>query len=108
MKILETNLIFKNNLKKMNKPSMIIIHHAAHSSANVYDIYRWHIENGWNGFGYHFLVVKDGQIYRGRPENTVGAHTKSYNNISLGICMQGNYGVEEISQIQFKALTSLC
>jgi len=36
-----------------------------------------------------FFIAKDGQVYRGRPENTIGVHTKSYKNISLGICMQG-------------------
>jgi len=49
MKIIETNLRFKSKLKKLNKPSMIIIHHAAHSSATVLDIYRWHLENGLSG-----------------------------------------------------------
>jgi len=88
---------------------MIIIHHAAHSSATVLDIHRWHLENGWSGFGYHFLVTKDGQVHRGRPENAIGAHTKSYNNISLGICMQGgDYEVEKISEKGFKALIELC
>ncbi|TCO69266.1 N-acetylmuramoyl-L-alanine amidase [Marinisporobacter balticus] len=99
MNIIETNLGFKkgganeiksdfrclNDLKKMNKPSMIVIHHAAHSSATVDDIHRWHKQEGFRGFGYHFLITKDGQVYRGRPENTIGAHCKSYNQSSLGI-----------------------
>ncbi len=108
MKIIETNLKFKNKLKKLNNPSMIIIHHAEHISATVLDIHRWHLENGWSGFGYHFLITKDGQIYGGRPENAIGAHTKGYNNISFGICMQGDYGVEKVSEIQFEVLIGLC
>ncbi|MCT4606870.1 MAG: N-acetylmuramoyl-L-alanine amidase [Marinisporobacter sp.] len=87
MNIIETDLKFKNDLKKMNKPSMIVIHHAAHSSATVDDIHRWHLENGWSGFGYHFLITKDGQVHRGRPGNTIGAHCKGYNKSSLGICL---------------------
>lgn len=35
MKIIETNLIFKDTLTKMNKPSMIVIHHAVHIGATV-------------------------------------------------------------------------
>jgi N-acetyl-anhydromuramyl-L-alanine amidase AmpD len=108
MKIIETRLKFKRKLKKLNSPSMIVIHHAAHSSATVKDIHRWHLKNGWSRFGYHFLVTKDGQVYRGRPEDAMGAHCKSYNNISLGVCMQGNYDVEKISEIQFKSLIGLC
>lgn len=108
MKIIETNLLFRNNHKKMNKPSMIVIHHAAHSSATVNDIHRWHKQNGWSGFGYHFFITKDGQVHRGRPENTIGAHCKDYNQSSLGICLQGNFEVEKVSKIQFKALIQLC
>ncbi|WP_432662950.1 N-acetylmuramoyl-L-alanine amidase [Wukongibacter baidiensis] len=108
MKIVESNLRFRNKLKKFKEPSMIVIHHAAHSSATVLDIHRWHLKNGWSGFGYHFLVTKDGRIHRGRPENAIGAHTKGYNNISLGICMQGDYEVEKVPEIQFKALMELC
>ncbi|TCO68101.1 N-acetylmuramoyl-L-alanine amidase [Marinisporobacter balticus] len=108
MKIIETNLAFKDNLKKMNKPSMIVIHHAAHSSATVDDIHRWHKQEGFRGFGYHFLITKDGQVYRGRPENTIGAHCKGYNQSSLGICLQGNFEVEKVFKIQLEALMKLC
>ncbi|MCT4618887.1 MAG: N-acetylmuramoyl-L-alanine amidase [Marinisporobacter sp.] len=108
MNIIENNLKFKNKLKKTNKLSMIVIHHAAHSRAAVDDIHKWHLANGWSGFGYHFLITKDGQIYRGRPENTIGAHCKGHNQNSLGICLQGNFEVEKVSKIQLKALIELC
>ena len=49
MEIIESNLVFKDKLKKLNKPSMIVIHHSAHSSATVNDIHRWHLKNGWSG-----------------------------------------------------------
>ncbi|SHK41816.1 N-acetylmuramoyl-L-alanine amidase [Tepidibacter formicigenes] len=108
MKIIETNLAFRNTFRKMNKPSIIVIHHAAHSSATVDDIHRWYKQNGWSGFGYHFYITKDGQIYRGRPENTIGAHCKGYNQSSAGICLQGNFEVEKVSEIQLKAIIDLC
>lgn len=31
------------------------------------------------GIGYHFLVRKDGSVYRGRPEDMVGAHAGNNN-----------------------------
>ena len=108
MKFIKSKLLFKNKLKKLDNHSIMIIHHSAHSSATVNDIHRWHLENGWSGFGYHFLVTKDGRVHRGRPENVMGAHLKGYNTSSLGICMQGNYDVEKVSEIHFKALIELC
>ena len=108
MNFIQHNLNFKNKLKKLNKPSMIVIHHAAHPSANILDVHRWHKQKGWSGFGYHFYIAKDGQVCRGRPENTMGAHCKGYNKISLGICLQGNFQVEKVNKIQLNALTELC
>ena len=42
-----------------------------------------------------------------RMDKSTGAHTKGYNNIFLGICMQGDYKVEKVSEIKFKALIEL-
>ncbi|PAB57032.1 N-acetylmuramoyl-L-alanine amidase [Anaeromicrobium sediminis] len=108
MNFIEHDLNFKNKLKKLNKPSMIVIHHAAHASANVLDVHRWHKQNGWSGIGYHFYIGKDGQIHKGRPENSIGAHCKDYNKVSLGICLQGNFQLEEVNKIQLDALIGLC
>ncbi|EKC77056.1 protein containing N-acetylmuramoyl-L-alanine amidase, family 2 domain protein, partial [human gut metagenome] len=47
--------------------------------------YRWHLANGWAGAGYHFLVRKDGTIYRLRPEDKVGAHAYGSNYNSIGV-----------------------
>ncbi|WP_293658478.1 N-acetylmuramoyl-L-alanine amidase [Anaeromicrobium sp.] len=107
MKIIETNLKFKS-LNPLLKPSIIVIHHAAYSSCTVEDVHNWHLQNGWSGFGYHFFITKDGEIYRGRPENTMGAHCKDYNKASLGICLQGNYDKKIESYIQILALIKLC
>jgi N-acetylmuramoyl-L-alanine amidase CwlA len=83
IKVIEIRLKFKSKLKKLDSLSMIVIHHAAHSSATVKGIHIWHFENGWNGFSYHFLVTKDGQVHRGRPENIIGAYEKGYNRRRL-------------------------
>jgi N-acetylmuramoyl-L-alanine amidase CwlA len=64
---------------------MIVIHNVAHSSVTVDDIHRQHLENGWSGFSYHFFIKKDRKVYRGRPENTIGAHCEGYNKVSLEV-----------------------
>lgn len=46
---------------------------------------------GWTDIGYSFLAGEDGNIYEGRGWNTVGAHTKGYNSISLAVSFIGNY-----------------
>lgn len=99
MKINETNLSFKS-MTRRSRTSRIILHHAEAATCTVQDIHRWHLNNGWSGIGYHFFVRKDGSIYRGRPENTVGAHASGSNSDSIGICFEGTYMTETMPAAQ--------
>ena len=103
MNIIETNLKFKNSMTNRSATKRIILHHAEASKCTAEDIHRWHLNNGWAGAGYHFLVRKDGSIYRLRPENKVGAHAHGANSDSIGICFEGAYMTETMPQAQINA-----
>lgn len=103
MNIIETNLKFRTALTNRNSTNRIIIHHAEASHCTAQDIHQWHLNNGWSGAGYHFLVRKDGTIYRLRPENKIGAHASGSNSDSIGICFEGSYMTETMSQAQINA-----
>lgn len=94
MNIIEKTYNWNGSLSQRKKTTRIIIHHAAAVICTADDIHRWHLNNGWCGIGYHFFVRKDGTIYRGRPENMVGAHAGNNNSDSIGICFEGNYQTE--------------
>ena len=51
------------------------------------EIHKMHLEFGWEGIGYHYIIRKNGKIENGRPEFWVGAHTYGLNKQSLGICL---------------------
>jgi N-acetylmuramoyl-L-alanine amidase len=102
MEIIETNLNFKD-MSDRKSTERIILHHADAKNCSAEDIHRWHLNNGWSGAGYHFLVRKDGTIYRLRPEDKVGAHAYGSNYNSLGICFEGDYMEEDMSAEQIKA-----
>lgn len=102
MQIIESDLTFKS-LSNLGQVKRIILHHAEAKNCSIYDIHQWHLNNGWSGCGYHFLVRKDGTIYRGRPEDKLGAHTSNHNTGSLGICFEGSYNKETMSAAQLKA-----
>ena len=111
MNIIDTNLKFKQ-MDTRKSTQRIILHHAAAKTCSAEDIHRWHLNNGWSGCGYHFLVRKDGSIYRGRPENKLGAHTQNYNTGSIGICFEGSYNSEQMPEAQLRSgqelVTYLC
>lgn len=100
--IIETNLSFKS-MSNRSRTDEIILHHAAAKSCTPEQIHQWHLNNGWSGAGYHFLVRKDGNIYRLRPENKIGAHASGSNSYSLGICFEGDFMTETMGDTQRNA-----
>lgn len=50
---------------------------------------RWHLERGWSDIGYHYLILLDGTIEVGRPEERQGAHVRGHNRNSIGVSYVG-------------------
>lgn len=103
MNIIETDYAWHGRLTERSQTTKLVLHHAAASRCTAEDIHRWHLANGWSGIGYHYLVRKDGSVYRGRPENTVGAHAYGANSVSVGVCFEGNFEEEVMPDAQFAA-----
>lgn len=95
MNIIETVWNWRGGLSKRPSTDYIVLHHSASIKCTAKDIDRWHKSNGWSGIGYHFFVAKDGTVYRGRPLWALGAHVNGKNNVSIGICAEGDYSKEK-------------
>ncbi|MEN6463427.1 MAG: N-acetylmuramoyl-L-alanine amidase [Syntrophomonas sp.] len=107
MNIFETNLKF-NGLRPRNRTSLIVLHHSASLDVGAAEIHRWHLERGWAGIGYHFVIRADGSIERGRLLETIGAHTgPGVNGYSIGICLVGNFMTAAPTDSQIRALLEL-
>ncbi len=106
MYIINSNLKFRG-LTYGNNPKMIILHHAEAFNCTIDDIHSWHLNNGWSGCGYNYFIKKDGAIYKGRADKAIGAHCLSYNSVSIGICMEGRFNVEEMGAAQYNSLKEL-
>ena len=82
----------------------IIIHCSATPNGRHHDareIHQWHLENGWDGIGYHWVITIDGQLQAGRPEYWMGSHARGHNKDSIGICM---IGTDEFNKEQWHIL----
>ncbi|MCD3217819.1 SH3 domain-containing protein [Clostridium botulinum C] len=91
MNIIDTNLKFRNGLPNNNSPRNIVLHHTECNGWSIERLHELHKGNGWSGIGYHFYIRKNGSIYRGRPEWTIGSHCKGFNKNSIGIAFEGDY-----------------
>lgn len=93
----------------------IIVHCSATPegrSFNAADIDRWHRQRGFSRIGYHYVVLLDGTIERGRPDEAVGAHCKGHNSRSIGVCYiggldRGNKPKDTRTAAQLRALLQL-
>lgn len=76
-------------MRKINK---IIIHCSATPegrAVTIQEIEKWHREKGYNGIGYHYVIGLNGEVWKGRDINVVGAHTVGQNANSIGVCYIG-------------------
>jgi hypothetical protein len=92
----------------VRKISKIYVHHSAlPMEKEVDEIRKLHIRRGFKDIGYHFVINKEGKIQKGRSIEEEGAHVKSDNKESIGICVCGNLEEVKPTTLQIKALEEL-
>lgn len=91
----------------------IVVHHSdtpecsdwRSCAKRVRSIQNYHMfQKGWDDIAYNYLIGGDGEVYIGRGRHVQGAHVKYKNNITIGICMIGNF-TNKLPNV--KALTAL-
>ena len=99
--ILQTNLQWAYTPSRFTQAvKYLVLHHAA-GNGSVEAIHAYHRDsNGWAGIAYHLYVRKDGKVYAGRPMDRQGGHCLNYNGVSIGICFEGNFETETMSEAQ--------
>lgn len=95
MNIIKKEYSWNGTLESRSATDYIVLHHRA-GDGTADSIHKQHLSNGYVGIGYHFYVRKNGEIYKGRPINAVGAHTMGANSKSVGVCFEGNYEKEAV------------
>lgn len=95
VKVVETSLKFKRPLQERTLTEYFVVHHVGEINRDVStaEIHQWHLNRGWDGVGYHYVIRKNGSIERGRPRDRVGSHclAQDSNFRSIGICIVGNF-----------------
>ena len=103
--------------EKMSPPAVgprrIVVHHSATRTGSR-DLFRalHRVVFEWTDVGYHYVIGNgsfsaDGEVEPGRPEWAVGAHARTHNVDSLGICLVGDFRRGRPSTLQLRSLASL-
>jgi len=100
---------------------LIVIHCSDSRYGNAALIKSWHLERGFKSIGYHYVILNgypgkedyknkqpdfqlDGVVEIGRELSRIGAHVKSHNRASVGICLIGR---DQFTGQQFKSTAGL-
>jgi len=92
---------------------LLVVHHDAihHESVNytpIIDILKYHTqEKNFETIAYHYYIDVYGTIYKLHNEIDLTYHAASVNNISLGICLQGDFNTDYPTTKQYQALIKL-
>lgn len=108
-RIRETDLDF-TSLTPLIRVSKIVVHHTGNEEdddLSAEDIHRIHRAMGWAGIGYHYVIRKNGDIERGRPEDCIGSHAYGWNWETLGVHLCGNFELVEPTQRQIESAAYL-
>lgn len=109
-KIIDTGIEWdEDKLTERDETDMIVLHHTGDTDmdASAKQIHGWHLNQGWAGIGYHYVVRKKGTIEEGRPEWAVGSHAYGENGHSIGIHVCGGFNSAEPTDAQIEAVSHL-
>jgi hypothetical protein len=103
---------------KRRRWQFIVVHNSGtrQGNARVFDYYHKHVRRMQNGLAYHFVIgngtsTGNGQIEIGdrwrRQINGGHVHSDYLNNISLGICLVGDFNRDQPTRAQLDACEEL-
>lgn len=107
-------LTHRVNAGKLYKTNRRIDEIVVHCSASPQDrnddaftIDKWHIDRFDSGIGYHYIILPNGAIQKGRWVDYPGAHTKGNNRYTIGICFIGGMVLNDITTQQLRSLRNI-
>lgn len=89
-----------------NTPETLYLHHTA-GIRTVEEYHQMHLDKGWAGLGYNFVVALDGKIYKGRDPKYLPAGISGHNQNSLHIAAIGNFENMIMPEVQREAIKEL-
>ena len=109
-KIIDTGLdLDDDDFEEREETDMIVIHHTGDTDidASAEQINEWHINKDYAAIGYHFVIRKNGNIEKGRPDWAIGAHAYGENQHTIGIHLSGAFNSVQPTKAQIESCAHL-
>ena len=89
-------------IAKTSRPIDLAVIHCSATRSNVNyppeRLIRDHLLRGFVHAGYHFYILRNGDLYSLRPLSMVGAHAAGHNERSIGICYEGGLSPDGVPE----------
>lgn len=102
--------VFRATVHHSGEPDGMAVTGVAEVAERLRGYQRHHQQgNGWADVGYHYLVDPTGRVWEGREIRWKGAHAgnAAANEGNVGVCVLGNFDVEELRPGQMQGLERL-
>ncbi len=105
---LMTHSTKKYQCRTLSDIHQIVIHHSATRNGTPFSYANYHVtQHGWPGIGYHYVIQKDGTVYKCNQLTTISYHVSGHNRRSVGICLTGDFRLEEPTTLQYRQALAL-
>jgi N-acetyl-anhydromuramyl-L-alanine amidase AmpD len=92
-------------LRECSTIKRIVIHHSATKTGDPLVFARWHVGHcGYPGIAYHYVVSKQGWIWKCNMLQSITYHARGANVDSVGICLVGDFSSKAPQAKQLEAL----
>lgn len=91
--------------RRLEAITHVVVHHSATASGTPEAFARYHVHTlGWPGIGYHYVIAKDGEVFKCNPARRVSYHAAGANAYSIGICLVGEFDTGQPTEAQCRSL----
>jgi len=95
--------------ENLSRWKYLVAHHSVTANnATAEDLARMHLNQGWSGIGYHFVITRDGIIHYVGDLGTWRANVGGMNDVCIGVNMIGDFRFGNTpSDAQYRAFNVL-
>lgn len=102
----------KLTIPNLGTPTKIILHHGGgwldFKGVDFWHKQKWGYKSSLGYYvGYTYFIETNGKTYQARQDNEKGAHTKGFNERTIGIGLMGNGEEFDFTPEQYKSLKEL-
>ncbi len=112
---LPVHATLRYGLRPLGDIRYLVIHHVGKEfesilseKARVWNTAIYHINRGYPGISYAFVITREGTIYQTNKLETMSYHVSGRNYECLGICLEGNLSNHFPSIEQLASVAELC